>query len=32
MGDEPGLHQATELKGKKNSRMSRATVKVDNAL
>lgn len=32
MGDEPGLHQVTELKGEENSRMSRATVKVDNAL
>lgn len=32
MGDEPGLYQVTEHKGKENSRMSRATVKVDNVL
>jgi len=32
MGDEPGLHQVTELKGEENSRRFRATVKVDNAL
>lgn len=32
MGGEPGLYQVTEHKGEENSRMSRATVKVHNAL